>query len=71
MLSRPDFVKKQVLLIESDNSKKFRLKNSNLVLVNDKNRVVLQHPLNKIFIIFILIFYKLLNMNIFNVIKWK
>ena len=39
MLSRPDFMEKQILFIESDNSKKLRLKNSNLVLSDDKNKM--------------------------------
>ena len=54
MLSRPDFMEKQVLFIESDNSKKLKFKNSNLVLVDENNKIVLQHPCSKIFIVFIL-----------------
>lgn len=54
MLSKPDFMEKQVLFIESDNSKKLRFKNSNLVLVDENNKIVLQHPCSKIFIVFIL-----------------
>ncbi len=54
MLSRPDFMAKQMLFIESDNSKKLRLKNSNLVLVDENNKIVLQHPCSKIFMVFIL-----------------
>lgn len=53
MLSRPDFMAKQVLFIESDNSKKIRFKNSNLVLTNENSKIILQHPCTKIFIIFI------------------
>lgn len=53
MLSRPDFMEKQVLFIESDNSKKLKFKNSNLVLVDENNRIVLQHPCSRIFVVFI------------------
>jgi CRISPR-associated protein Cas1 len=54
MLSRPDFMAKQMLFIESDNSKKLRLKNSNLILTDENNKIVLQHPCSKIFMVFIL-----------------
>jgi len=47
-------MEKQVLFIESDNSKKLKFKNSNLVLVDENNKIVLQHPCSKIFIVFIL-----------------
>lgn len=53
MLSRPDFMEKQIILIQSDKSKRIRLRNSNLVLLNENNRVVLQNPINKIFMVFI------------------
>lgn len=53
MLSRPDFMAKQILFIESDNSKKLRFKNSNLILTDENNKIILQHPLSKIFMIFI------------------
>ena len=45
---------KQMLFIESDNSKKLRLKNSNLILTDENNKIVLQHPCSKIFMVFIL-----------------
>ncbi len=54
MLSRPDFMAKQILFIESDSSKKFRFRNSNLILVDEKDKIILQHPCTKIFMIFIL-----------------
>ena len=54
MLSRPDFIAKQMLFIESDSSKKLRLKNSNLILVDENNKIILQHPCTKIFMVFIL-----------------
>jgi len=54
MLSRPDFMAKQMLFIESDSSKKLRLKNSNLILTDENNKISLQHPCSKIFMVFIL-----------------
>jgi len=54
MLSRPDFIAKQLLFIESDSSKKLRLKNSNIILTDENNKIILQHPCTKIFMIFIL-----------------
>ena len=54
MLGRPDFMEKQILFIESDNSKKLRFKNSNLIIVDENNKILLQHPCSKIFMVFIL-----------------
>ena len=54
MLSRPDFIEKQILFIESENSKKMRFKNSNLILVDETNKILLQHPCSKIFMAFIM-----------------
>ena len=54
MLGRPDFMAKQMLFIESDNSKKLKLKNSNLILADENNKIILQHPCTKIFMVFIL-----------------
>ncbi|MBN1896513.1 MAG: type V CRISPR-associated endonuclease Cas1 [Candidatus Aenigmarchaeota archaeon] len=54
MLGRPDFMAKQMLFIESDNSKKLRLKNSNIILTDENNEIILQHPCTKIFMVFIL-----------------
>lgn len=54
MMTKPDFMAKQILFIESDNSKKLRLKNSNLILVDENNKILLQHPCSKIFMVFVL-----------------
>lgn len=54
MLSRPDFIARQMLFIESDITKKLRLKNSNLILVDENDKIILQHPCTKIFMVFIL-----------------
>lgn len=54
MLSRPDFVTKQILFIESDNSKKIKFKNSNLIVIDENDKVGLQHSCHKIFLVFIL-----------------
>jgi CRISPR-associated protein Cas1 len=53
MMSRPDFMAKQILFLESDNSKKIKFRNSNLALVDENNKVILQHPCSKIFLVFI------------------
>jgi len=53
VLSRPDFMEKQVIFIESNHSKKLKFKNSNLVLVDENNKIVLQHPCSKIFLVFV------------------
>lgn len=54
MLGRPDFMAKQVIFIESDKSKKMRFRNSNLILSDENNKIVLQHPCSKIFMVFVL-----------------
>lgn len=53
MMSRPDFMVKQILFLESDNSKKIRFRNSNLLLVDENNKIILQHSLHMIFLVFI------------------
>ncbi len=53
MMSRPDFMTKQILLIESDNSKKLKFRNSNLVLIDEENKTLLQHSCHKIFVVFV------------------
>jgi CRISPR-associated protein Cas1 len=54
MMSRPDFISKQILLIESSKDVKLKFKNSNLTLINkEDNKTLLQHPCHKIFMIFI------------------
>lgn len=55
MMSRPDFMSKQILLIESDTSKKLKFTNSNFVLYDEeKKKIILQHSCHKIFAIFVL-----------------
>lgn len=53
MISRPDFMSKQVLFIESTNLDKLRFKNSNLVLEDSDKKILLQHSLHKIFVVFV------------------
>lgn len=53
MMSRPDFMEKQVLFIESDSSRKLKFKNSNLALVDESGKILLQHSCHKIFLVFI------------------
>ncbi len=53
MLSKPDFLKKQIIFLESKNFYKLKFKNSNIVLYDENNKVVLQHSYHKIFLIFI------------------
>ena len=53
MMSRPDFMSKQILFIESNHLNKLKFKNSNLVLVDENNKILLQHSLHKIFVVFI------------------
>jgi len=53
-MTRPDFVEKQVLLIESNHKHKIKFKNSNLVVINENNKTLLQHSLHRIFVVFII-----------------
>ncbi|MCH8520275.1 MAG: type V CRISPR-associated endonuclease Cas1 [Nanoarchaeota archaeon] len=53
MMSRPDFMSKQLLFIDSDSSKKIKFRNSNLVVVDENNKTILQHSCHKIFLVFI------------------
>jgi len=53
MMTRPDFMKKQVLFLESSRKNKLKFKNTNLVLVDENNKIILQHSLYRIFIVFI------------------
>lgn len=53
MMSRPDFVTKQLLFIESSDLDKLRFSNSNLVLVDSNNKILIQHSCYKIFLIFV------------------
>ncbi len=54
MLSRPDFMEKQVIVLDSDSSKKFKFKNHNMQLVNENNKIEFQHSCHKIFLVFII-----------------
>ncbi len=53
MMSRPDFVEKQVLYLESTDAKRLLFKNSNLVLTDEEGRIVIQHSCHKIFVVFV------------------
>jgi CRISP-associated protein Cas1 len=53
MMSRPDFMSKQILFIESTDLDKLRFKNSNLILEDENKKILLQHSLHKIFIVFV------------------
>ena len=49
MMSRPDFISKQIILIESSKGVKLKFKNSNLTLINkEDNKTLLQHSCHKI-----------------------
>ncbi|MGI6589801.1 MAG: type V CRISPR-associated endonuclease Cas1 [Candidatus Iainarchaeum sp.] len=52
-MSRPDFMSKQVIFIESNKKNKLRFRNSNLLLVDENNKILLQHSCHKIFLIFV------------------
>lgn len=54
MMSRPDFLSKQVVFIESDNSKRIRFGNSNLIVTDEDGKTILQHSCHSIFMVFIL-----------------
>jgi CRISP-associated protein Cas1 len=53
MMSRPDFMEKQIIFVESSKSKKLKFKNSNLILVDENKKILLQHPCIKIFQVFV------------------
>jgi CRISPR-associated protein Cas1 len=53
MMSKPDFMKKQILFFESNKDRQIRFKNSNLILINNNNKIVLQHSCHRIFIVFV------------------
>jgi len=53
MMSKPDFLSKQILLIESNNSNRLKFKNYNLTLVDENEKILLQHSLYKIFVVFV------------------
>lgn len=52
-MSKPDFLSKQILLIESNNSNRLKFKNYNLTLVDENEKILLQHSLYKIFVVFV------------------
>lgn len=47
-------MEKQVLIIESDSSKKLKFSNSNLQVFDENNKIVLQHSCHKIFLVFVI-----------------
>jgi CRISPR-associated protein Cas1 len=53
MMSRPDFVEKQVLYLESTDAKRLSFRNSNLLLTDENGKIILQHSCHKIFIAYI------------------
>jgi len=54
MMSRPDFMSKEIVFLESDKSKKIKFRNSNLVLVDEgSGKTLLQQSCYKIFVVFI------------------
>lgn len=54
MMSKPDFMSKQIVFIESDSSKKIKFRNSNFTVVDENNKIIVQHSFHKIFIVFVL-----------------
>jgi CRISP-associated protein Cas1 len=44
---------KQILFIESKKNNKIKFKNSNLILIDENNKILLQHSCRKIFLVFI------------------
>jgi CRISPR-associated protein Cas1 len=54
MMSRPDFMAKQVLFLESDNSRKIRFRNSNLVVEDEAGKTIVQHPIHSLFMVFVM-----------------
>lgn len=54
MMSRPDFMSKQVLFLESDKSKKIRFSNSNLIVADKDGRTIVQNSCHKLFMVFIM-----------------
>ena len=53
MMSRPDFLSKQVFFIESNEFHKLKFKNTNLILIDENENIKLQHSCHKIFLIFV------------------
>jgi len=53
MMTKPDFMEKQVLYLESNKAKKLSFRNSNLVLTDEEGKIALQHSCHKIFVVFI------------------
>ncbi len=53
MMSRPDFMEKQILCLESTDARRLSFRNSNLLLTNEDGRITLQHSCHKIFVVFI------------------
>jgi len=54
MITRLDYISKQVLIIESGDIKNIRIQNSNIVVKDKDGKIILQHSLYKILLIFII-----------------
>lgn len=54
MISRPDFISKQIVFVESDSSKKIKFRNSNFTIIDENGKIIIQHSFHKIFTIFVL-----------------
>ena len=53
MMSRPDFMEKQILCLDSNEAKRLSFKNSNLVLSDENGKTAVQHSCHRIFAVFI------------------
>lgn len=70
-MSRPDFMAKQIIFVESNNNQKLKFENSNLVLIDtETNKTLLQHSCHKIFMIFVLGEYSITSVLIKNLKKY-
>lgn len=54
MMSRPEFIEKQVIVIDSDNSKKIKFGNQNLIIMDEEKNIIIQSPVSKIFAVFVI-----------------
>lgn len=54
MISKLEFIEKQTLVINSDNTKKIKFRNQNLILLDEDDKILVQHPCSKIFMVFII-----------------
>jgi CRISP-associated protein Cas1 len=69
MMTRPDFIEKQILLIDSSSIKHLKFKNSNLILTDDNEKIILQNSCHKIFAIFVVGEFTITSVLIKNLIK--